>query len=40
MADDARDRVFVTPLDLLARPDNAAARTASTDRQDRRAGFT
>jgi len=31
MADDARYRVFVTPLGLLARPDNAAARTAMTD---------
>lgn len=31
MADDARYRVFVAPPGLLARPDNAAARTAITD---------
>jgi len=31
MADDARYRVFVTPLGLLARPDNEAARMAMTD---------
>ena len=31
MADDARYRVFVTPLGLLARPDNEAARMAMSD---------